>query len=112
VIDTTKYNLSSLIPLNASHDFYTRIQNENEVEFIFENIQLPFDDANNDGHILFKIKTLPSLNVGDNFSNQASIFFDYNPPIITNNETTTIQENLNIDKFNSSNVIVYPNPTT
>lgn len=112
VIDTTKYDLLSLIPLNASHDFYTRIKNGNEVEFIFENIQLPFDDANNDGYILFKIKTLPTLNVGDSFSNEANIYFDYNAPILTNNETTIIQEALSIDKFSLSNIKVYPNPTT
>ncbi len=111
IIDTTKYNLLSLVPLNSSHDFYTRIRNGNEVEFIFENIQLPFDDANNDGYILFKIKTLPTLNIGDSFSNKANIYFDYNAPIITNNETTFIQDNLNINDFNLSNVKVYPNPT-
>lgn len=110
IINTTKYDLFSLIPLNASHDFNTRIRNENEVEFIFENIQLPFDDANNDGYILFKIKTLPTLNIGDSFSNEANIFFDYNAPIITNNETTTIQENLSIEEFNLSNIKIYPNP--
>lgn len=110
IIDISKYNISTLLPLNASHDFYTRIRNGNEVEFIFENIQLPFDDNNNDGYILFKIKTLPTLNIGDNFSNKANIFFDYNPPIITNNETTIIQEDLSIDEFNLANVKIYPNP--
>lgn len=112
VIDSTKYDLLSLVPLNASHDFYTRIRNGNEVEFIFENIQLPFDDANNDGYVLFKIKTLPSLNVGESFSNQANIYFDYNAPIVTNNETTTIQNNLKVSDFSLSNVRVYPNPTS
>ncbi len=69
VIDATKYDLMSLIPLNANHHFYKRIRNGNEVEFIFENIQLPFEDANNDGNILFKIKTLPTLTIGETFSN-------------------------------------------
>jgi hypothetical protein len=110
VIDISKYDISTLLPLNASHDFYTRIRNGNEVEFIFENIQLPFDGANNDGYVLFKIKTLPTLNVGDSFSNEANIFFDYNAPIITNNATTTVQENLSIEDFNLSNIKIYPNP--
>jgi Leucine-rich repeat (LRR) protein len=111
VIDTTKYDLFSLVPLNASHAYQTRIRNENEVEFIFENIQLPFDDANNDGYVLFKIKTLETLSLGDSFSNEANIFFDYNAPIITNNETTIIQENLSLTEFALSNIKVYPNPT-
>ncbi|WP_353777525.1 T9SS type A sorting domain-containing protein [Winogradskyella sp. 3972H.M.0a.05] len=111
VIDTTKYDISSLVPLNASHDFYTRITNENEVEFIFENIQLPFDDDHNDGYVLFKIKTLNTLLVGDSFSNNAEIYFDFNAPIITNMVTTEVIDPLSIDEFNLDNLIsVYPNP--
>jgi uncharacterized repeat protein (TIGR01451 family) len=53
VIDTSKFDMTSFVPMNASHDFVTRIENDNEVEFIFENINLPFDDANNDGFVLF-----------------------------------------------------------
>ncbi|PWI31444.1 T9SS C-terminal target domain-containing protein [Flavobacteriaceae bacterium LYZ1037] len=113
VIDSAKYDLFSLIPLDASHDFSTKIRNENEVEFIFENIQLPFEDATNDGYILFKIKTLPALIIGDSFSNKAEIHFDYNAPIITNDETTIIEENLSIKEYDlSSTIKIYPNPTS
>lgn len=112
VIDVTKYDISTFVPLHASHTYETRIRNNNEVEFIFENIQLPFDDANNDGYIFFKIKTLPSLVLGDSFSNQAEIYFDFNFPIITNNETTVVEENLSIDEFDLSNSLrLYPNPS-
>ena len=61
IIDNFKFDISTLITINASHNFKTRISNTNQVEFIFENIQLPFDDANNDGYIAFKIKTKPTL---------------------------------------------------
>ena len=109
-IDVTKFDISTLIPIDASHDFYTRIVNDDEVEFIFENIQLPFDDANNDGYVLFKIKTLSTLTLGDSFSNIAGIYFDFNSPIITNNEITTIQENLSVDEFIQFEIKIYPNP--
>ena len=112
VIDITKFDISTLLPLHSSHDFYTRIKNGNEVEFIFENIQLPIDDSNNNGYILFKIKTLPTLNLGDSFSNKANIYFDYNAPIITNNEITFIQDYLSVDEFNLSSIKIYPNPTS
>ena len=111
VLDTSKFDLNSLVPLHASHDFYTRIVNDNEVEFVFENIQLPFDDANNDGYVLFKIKTLPSLVLGDSFSNQASIYFDFNFPIVTNNETTVVEESLSIADLIIEQVSIFPNPT-
>jgi uncharacterized repeat protein (TIGR01451 family) len=89
IIDTTKYDVTSLIPLYSNHDFVTRV-NGNKVEFIFQNINLPFDDANNDGYVAFKIKTKPTLSVGSTFSNTANIYFDYNAPIVTNTATTTI----------------------
>ncbi|WP_179352012.1 DUF7619 domain-containing protein [Winogradskyella vidalii] len=109
-IDITKFDISSLIPLGASHDFYTRILNDDEVEFVFENIELPFNDAHNDGYILFKIQSLPTLDVGESISNIAGIYFDYNYPIITNDEITTIQNNLSISEFNHSKINLYPNP--
>ncbi len=111
MIDNTKFDVSSLIPLHASHNYVTRIS-DNKVEFIFENINLPFDDATNDGYISFKIKTLPSLVLGDTFSNSANIYFDYNFPIVTNTATTTIAA-LNNPSFEFANYFsLYPNPTT
>jgi Leucine-rich repeat (LRR) protein len=90
IIDTTKFDISTLVPQSSSHPFVTRITNTNQVEFIFENINLPFNDATNDGYVAFKIKTLPSLVLGDTFTNSAGIYFDYNFPIVTNTTTTTV----------------------
>ena len=90
MIDTAKYDVSSLVPLSGSASYVTRITNTNQVEFIFQNINLPFDDANNDGYVAFKIKTKSTLVVGDTFSNSANIYFDYNFPIVTNIYTTTV----------------------
>ena len=91
VIDTTKFDITSLVPFDSSHPFVTRVISTNKVEFIFENINLHFDDANNDGYVAFKIKTKPTMVVGDSFNNSANIYFDYNAPIVTNTATTTIQ---------------------
>ncbi|WP_343607527.1 DUF7619 domain-containing protein [Chryseobacterium oranimense] len=111
VIDASKFDISTLTPLNASHSFVTRITG-NTAEFIFDNIQLPFDDANNDGYISFKIKTKSTLNMGDAFSNTASIYFDYNAPIITNTYTTTVRNVLAVSetKTGNENISIYPNP--
>ena len=110
VIDTTKFDIATLFITDSSHDMVTRI-NGNTVEFIFENINLPFDDATNDGHIAFKIRTLPSLQVGDSFDNDAEIYFDFNFPIVTNNAVTNIQNALSNDSFNrSGDILAYPNP--
>jgi Leucine-rich repeat (LRR) protein len=90
MIDTTKFDIASMIPQSSSHSFVTRISNTNQVEFIFENINLPFNDANNDGYVAFKIKTKPTLVLGNTFTNTANIYFDYNFPIVTNTTTTTV----------------------
>lgn len=110
MIDTNKFDINSLVPMKGSHSFVTNVSSGNKVEFIFENINLPFDDANNDGYVAFKIKTKPTLVNGDTFSNTASIYFDYNFPIVTNTATTTIAA-LNNQDFEFSNYFnLYPNP--
>jgi Leucine-rich repeat (LRR) protein len=110
MIDLSKFDISTLVPTKASHSYITKISEENKVEFIFENINLPYDDANNDGYIAFKIKTKPTLVVGDSFENEANIYFDYNFPILTNKATSTFKT-LGTSDFEFSNYFsVYPNP--
>nr|WP_294930916.1 T9SS type A sorting domain-containing protein [uncultured Flavobacterium sp.] len=111
MIDLSKFDISTLIPTSSSHSFVTKISEGNKVEFIFENINLPFDDVNNDGYIAFKIKTLPTLKVGDSFTNEANIYFDYNFPILTNKATSKFQTTLSNPDFEFSNYFtLYPNP--
>ncbi|KQK26453.1 hypothetical protein AR438_06715 [Chryseobacterium aquaticum] len=113
-IDTSKFDLSTLIPLHASHNFVTRITGSNIVEFIFENIQLPFANATNDGYVSFKIKTKSTLTAGNSFNNTAKIYFDYNHPIITNTYTTTVQNILGTTETtkDDKSFSIYPNPVT
>jgi Leucine-rich repeat (LRR) protein len=109
MIDLTKFDITTLVPLKSSHDFFTRI-NGNKVEFIFENINLDFNDATNDGYVVFKIKTLPTLVLGDTFTNDANIYFDYNFPITTNTYTTTVAALSTQDFDFGTYFTLYPNP--
>ena len=110
MIDLTKFDISTLIPTSASHSFVTKISDGNKVEFIFEKINLPFDNANNDGYIAFKIKTKPTLVVNDSFTNEANIYFDYNFPILTNKATSTFKT-LGTQDFDFGKYFtLYPNP--
>ena len=95
-LDASKFDVGSLQIIDASHSVQTRIRN-NIAEFHFENIQLPFDDENNDGYVVFKIKTLETLQLGDNISNSAAIYFDFNFPIITNTYSTTVEQIIDED---------------
>ncbi|MFK7750823.1 MAG: T9SS type A sorting domain-containing protein, partial [Kordia sp.] len=87
-----------------------RFTNANTVEFIFQNINLPFDDASNDGFVTFKIKTLPTLDINDTFENDAEIYFDYNFPILTNNSITVIKDVLSTTDISFESFEMYPNP--
>ncbi len=107
VIDATKFNVSSLEILYASHEMTARITG-NRIEFIFDNINLV---PNGKGNVAFKIKTLPTLQTGNDATQQADIFFDYNFPIETN-EATTVFEVLSTGNFILDNsVTIYPNPS-
>jgi Leucine-rich repeat (LRR) protein len=110
MIDLAKFDITSIVPIKGSHSFVTNITSGNKVEFIFENINLPFDNANNDGYVAFKIKTKPTLVLGNTFSNSASIYFDYNFPIVTNPATTTIAVLATQDFVFSNYFSLYPNP--
>lgn len=110
MIDTTKFDITTLQIISSSHPVKT-ITTGNKIEFIFENINLPFDNANNDGYVAFKIKSLPTLQANDVITNQASIYFDYNFPVETNNATSTYRV-LSNDTFSNSNLIkLHPVPT-
>ncbi|MEC4005497.1 T9SS type A sorting domain-containing protein [Flavobacterium sp. SUN052] len=109
-IDTSKFNINSILPIDGSHLFQTRISNQNVVEFIFENINLSNSNPNNEGFVAFKIKTLPTIAIGSTFSNSATIYFDYKAPLTTNTEFTTIQSLTNQVFESNSNFKVYPNP--
>jgi len=90
-IDTTVFDITTLAINDSSHDVMTRIVG-NTTDFIFDNIQLPFDDQNNDGYIVYKIKTKAHLKSGDQFTNQAEIYFDFNEAIVTNEYITVVGE--------------------
>ena len=109
MIDLAKFDITTLVPLKSSHDFFTRISG-NKVEFIFENINLDFNDATNDGYVVFKIKTKPTLVLGNTFSNNVNIYFDYNFPITTNTYTTTVAALSTQDFDFGTYFSLYPNP--
>ncbi|TDP03042.1 T9SS type A sorting domain-containing protein [Flavobacterium sp. 245] len=110
MIDLSKFDISTLVPTSASHSYTTKISDGNKVEFIFENINLPFNNVNRNGYIAFKIKTLPTLKKGDTFENEANIYFDYNFPILTNKATSTFKALGRQDFEFSEYFNIYPNP--
>ncbi|WP_330443058.1 BspA family leucine-rich repeat surface protein [Flavobacterium sp. C4GT6] len=106
---------STFRPVSSSHDYRIEITDDNHVEFIFENINLPFegeDEAGSNGFIAYKIKPVDGLEVGDIIhSNEVNIYFDYNLPIVTNSVTTQIIDLLGISyNILNKSLVLYPNP--
>ncbi|WP_051224503.1 DUF7619 domain-containing protein [Flavobacterium tegetincola] len=104
-IDLTQYNIQSLQVMESSHPMTVRVTG-NIAEFIFQSIDL---DTGGHGNILLKLKSNATLS-DDLVINSADIFFDYNFPIITNDEQTVFAD-LSKNDFNKDvSIIVYPNP--
>ena len=112
IIDTTKFDIASLSPVDGSHPFTTRVILGNQVEFMFNNIQLGFADENNDGYLVFKIRSLDSLAEGAVLENTASIYFDYNLPVVTNTSVVTVQTTLHTKSFETLELALYPVPAS
>lgn len=63
------------------------------------------------GHVTFQIKPKPGYTIGDIIPNTASIFFDFNPAIITNTFQTEFVNTMSVSEFENATYFVYPNPT-
>jgi len=110
----TNLDWSTLQLENLSHNNRVVIKNENEIEFIFKDINLPnntTDEPNSHGFIAYKIKPKADIALDDVILNKADIFFDYNSPIETNTANTRIVNVLAINENTLLNFSVYPTPT-
>jgi len=107
VIDATQFDIATLEVLDASHNMQARITG-NKIEFYFDDINL---GATEKGNVAFKIRTLNTLQVNNDVTQQAEIFFDYNWPIETNEATTTFAALSSGEFAMDESVKVYPNPS-
>ncbi|MCZ2394597.1 MAG: leucine-rich repeat domain-containing protein, partial [Chitinophagales bacterium] len=83
-IDTTVFDINTLLMTDASHTCHTQISKGNKVQFIFSDIQLPYTEPDKHGFVAFSIQLKKYLQIGDSIKNHADIYFDYNLPITTN----------------------------
>lgn len=100
--------------LSASHTVNTT-RSGSKLTWNFYNTQIPptsIDPINSHGYIYFKIKPKTGYAVGDIIPNKASIYFDYNPPIVTNTHNTEFFQTLGNAGFNADAISMYPNPTS
>ncbi len=90
-------DVNSLQIVGSSHPMYTIIEPNNRVRFKFDNIHLPDSlSAGNEsiGYVIFTISLNDNVSNQSLLTNQASIYFDYNDPIITNSVFNTIVDEI------------------
>ena len=98
--------------LDSSHEMNVEMV-DGKIDFIFNDINLPTEDTNpeaSQGYVAYKIKPQLGIAIGDEIENTASIYFDFNPAIITNTVSTTYVDELGIDEYENSEIKLYPNP--
>lgn len=99
-------------PIASSHTANIQLRNGNDLTYTFSNINLPYESANepaSHGWMAYKIKPKANFAVGEIASSESDIYFDYNPPIITNTVTTEMVA-LSVNSELQNQFKVYPNP--
>jgi len=80
----------------------------------FKNIMLPpksIDSIKSIGFVSFRTRLTNQAKIGDTIYNKASIYFDYQKPIVTNNAKVYFAKNIQTNSITSQeNFSVYPNP--
>ena len=69
-----KLDWTTFQPINSSHDYRLELVDQEEINFIFENINLPYEDIDepgSNGHVSFKIKPKDDVQIGDIIENKA-----------------------------------------
>ncbi len=124
-IDIARLDISTFQPITSSHNMSTVVDEDGMVRFIFNHIMLPdstSDLEGSQGFLIYKIRTIPTVEVGEIINNTAAIYFDNNPPIITNTAFHEIYSCDEIPQFDEpltlcfngefSQIITYPHIET
>jgi hypothetical protein len=117
VLDTldTDLDINTLKIIGSSHIETTTLLPGNVLKFNFSNIMLP-DSLHNEplshGYVKYTISPKSDIAPGDQITNRAFIYFDFNSPIITNTVTNTVEFPLSIKENSDYLLKVFPNPTT
>lgn len=103
---------TSVRTLTSSHD-YSLVREGKNLNWHFNGINLPPSVANTSighGYLSFQVKPKPGYTIGDVIPNTASIYFDFNPPIVTEPCVTEFVTALATTDFAFSNFQFSPNP--
>jgi uncharacterized repeat protein (TIGR01451 family) len=116
VRDTLDENLdmSTFDMISATHPFVLSMEGR-VVSWTFPNIMLPDSTTDAEGSIgafHYRIAANTDLMLGDQVQNEAHIFFDFAPAIVTNTVTTTVAlpTGLGEDDASINGLLIWPSP--
>ncbi len=119
VLDTLDSDLNPLTfkAEMASHNYSTTIMDNRVVRFDFNNIMLPDSNSNekdSHGFVQYRINKKTPLGYGTVVTNSASIYFDFNSPVLTNTATSTYYNFVSglSEAPNEANFLLFPNPAS
>ena len=108
---------TTLSPVYMDHKGTVDMDEQGRVTFTFNDIDLPpasSEPFTSNGMLSYTIKTKRGLPLGTQFKNKASIYFDFNPPIITNTTLNTLSWPQMVNNVNKPELLssfsLYPNP--
>lgn len=111
----TDLDLSTLTLVEYSHNVQMNVNTATRVvTFNFPNINLAaasVDEPASHGTVVYKIKENPNLPIGTELTNTAYIYFDFNPPIVTNT-AYNINQIASIEESVSDDIRTYPVPAS
>lgn len=109
----SELNPGSIVPGAASHNYNWLVLNgELIIDFLMINLPDSFsNEPNSHGFVKFKIQQQAGNLPGTVITNQAGIYFDANPPVITNQTFNTIPLATGISN-QVRNVVFMPNPVS
>lgn len=112
-----KLDWDTFEPIAASHNNLIQVKNSDAVTYTFSNINLASSNINepqSHGWLLYKIKPKSNLIIGNIIQGTANIYFDFNPPIVTNTANVeVVNQTLSNEIFEPTNLMqVFPNPTS
>lgn len=109
-------DVCSVRVLAASHPWELRLENNRVLVFRFNPVQLTpasRDSMGSQGFIQFAINLKPNLQTGDEITNTAHIYFDFNPAVVTNTVKTSIGVSTVFEPARHDLPLgIYPNPST
>ncbi len=104
---------STLRLINSSHPCTWVLSNEGLLRFTFDPIFLPdstSDEPGSHGYVRFAMKPVSDLMLGESVSNTASIHFDFNEAVVTNEAVFAVETSTAVQDLTAARLIVWPNP--